>query len=275
MKIQFLGTAAAEGFPAPFCTCEKCNRARKLGGKNLRTRSQALIDGKLLIDLNADTLSHTLRFGIDLSGVNHCLITHDHIDHWGKDDICNLRRHFTHAPEGWEGFTVFGSSDLLPLLEEVAKLDTLWLHHRIVEPFAPFRVGAYTVTALKAHHGTAHPYVYAISNGSKAMLYGHDTDIFKEETWDHLKESGLHFDLVSLDCTEGAMEELSYHGHGCLGRDIRFRAMLKEAGVADENTVFVLNHFSHNGFHACYDDFAPIAAKEGFLTSYDGLSLDF
>ena len=50
MKIQFLGTAAAEGFPAIFCNCEYCNKARELKGKNIRTRSQAIIDDKILLD---------------------------------------------------------------------------------------------------------------------------------------------------------------------------------------------------------------------------------
>jgi phosphoribosyl 1,2-cyclic phosphodiesterase len=31
MKLNFLGTAAAEGFPAIFCNCEYCKEARKLG----------------------------------------------------------------------------------------------------------------------------------------------------------------------------------------------------------------------------------------------------
>ena len=48
MKLQFLGTAAAEGFPALFCQCENCKRARELGGRNIRSRSQALVDGKIL-----------------------------------------------------------------------------------------------------------------------------------------------------------------------------------------------------------------------------------
>ena len=61
MKIKFLGTAAAEGFPAVFCNCEYCNKARELGGKNIRTRSQAIIDNKLLIDLPADTYFHFLQ----------------------------------------------------------------------------------------------------------------------------------------------------------------------------------------------------------------------
>jgi len=34
MKVKILGTAAAEGWPALFCRCPACQRARKLGGKN-------------------------------------------------------------------------------------------------------------------------------------------------------------------------------------------------------------------------------------------------
>ena len=50
MKIQILGTAAAEGWPALFCNCEACRRAREKGGKNIRTRAGTLIDDQLLID---------------------------------------------------------------------------------------------------------------------------------------------------------------------------------------------------------------------------------
>ena len=35
MKIQFLGTAAAEGIPALWCRCENCVRSRKAGGAGL------------------------------------------------------------------------------------------------------------------------------------------------------------------------------------------------------------------------------------------------
>ena len=42
MKLQYLGTAAAEGWPALFCTCDNCARARAAGGKNIRTRRKAL-----------------------------------------------------------------------------------------------------------------------------------------------------------------------------------------------------------------------------------------
>ena len=54
MHFQYLGTAAAEGWPAVFCNCPLCKRAALLGGRNIRTRSQALINKDLLIDLPPD-----------------------------------------------------------------------------------------------------------------------------------------------------------------------------------------------------------------------------
>ncbi len=38
MKLTYLGTAAAEGWPAVFCNCPCCRQARVLGGKDIRTR---------------------------------------------------------------------------------------------------------------------------------------------------------------------------------------------------------------------------------------------
>ena len=38
MKIQFLGTAAAEAAPAVFCACDHCRYAREKGGKEIRLR---------------------------------------------------------------------------------------------------------------------------------------------------------------------------------------------------------------------------------------------
>lgn len=82
MKIRFLGTAAAEGFPALFCNCKYCKEARRLGGKNLRTRSQSLINDDLLIDIPADTLSHFLTGDIRGDRIKYLLITHSHSDHF-------------------------------------------------------------------------------------------------------------------------------------------------------------------------------------------------
>ena len=50
MKVLFLGTAAAEGWPAVFCKCDSCMKARKLGGKNIRTRSSCIIDDIYMVE---------------------------------------------------------------------------------------------------------------------------------------------------------------------------------------------------------------------------------
>lgn len=69
MKVQFLGTVAAEGGPALFCNCKYCKEAQKRGGKNIRTRSQILINEDVLVDLPADTYFHKLQYNLDLSKI--------------------------------------------------------------------------------------------------------------------------------------------------------------------------------------------------------------
>ena len=91
MKLTYLGTAAAEGFPAVFCNCAYCNEARTLGGKNIRTRSQALINEDLLIDLPADTYFHFLQNGIRGDQIAYLLVTHAHSDHFYPAELESAR----------------------------------------------------------------------------------------------------------------------------------------------------------------------------------------
>ena len=56
-----------------------------------------------------------------------------------------------------------------------------------------------------------------------------------------------------------------------LPENVQVRDRMVEMGLADENTKFICNHYSHNGTHVVYDDFVPIAGKEGLLVSYDGM----
>lgn len=275
MKIRYLGTAAAEGLPALFCSCDTCKKARSLGGRNIRMRAQALIDDTLLMDLGPDLLAHSIRFGIDLTKLQHCLVTHNHEDHFYEYSLHYIRRGcFSTPPENWV-FRVYANDEIIQTVNAASGSSSGQLEGICVEPFRPFAVGKYTVTALKALHGAKDPYVYAISDGSKTLLYAHDSDIFPDETWAYLKVSGLRFDLVSMDCTEGAMESIPYQGHMCLGYNRIFRQKLMDIGAADKKTVFVSNHFSHNGKDACYDDYAPLAEKDGILTSYDGMEIEF
>ena len=77
MKILCMGTAA-EGWPTLFCSCPVCAHAREAGGRNLRTRTQALLDGSLLLDFPPDTYSHALQYGLNLGNIRTLLVTHGH-----------------------------------------------------------------------------------------------------------------------------------------------------------------------------------------------------
>ncbi len=275
MEFQFLGTAAAEGVPALWCNCEVCKKSRKAGGRALRTRSQAIIDGKLLIDFPADTLMHILQNGIDLLNVDHCLITHSHSDHLYATDVAMIRPGFAHLPDGYK-LTFHGSAKmaekLLPVVKPLADSIGVTGFEEIL-PFTPVKVGDYTVTALPAIHDPGSgPVFYQISDGEKTVLYAHDTHFFHDDVWAYFEKTKPHFDMVSLDCTNTCLP-LTYVGHMGLAENVQVKKKMLEMGIADENTVFVCHHFSHNGINAAYDDFVPVAAKEGFLVSYDGMKL--
>ena len=65
MKLHFLGTAASEGIPNPFCRCEHCLKARKLAGKDIRTHSSAIVDDIMLIDVSPTFSYQLMRDGMD------------------------------------------------------------------------------------------------------------------------------------------------------------------------------------------------------------------
>ena len=67
MKLKYYGTAAAEGVPAIWCSCDVCKKSHKYGGRNIRTRSQALVNDRLLIDMPPDTLYHFQYLGLPLN----------------------------------------------------------------------------------------------------------------------------------------------------------------------------------------------------------------
>ena len=90
MKLKYLGTAAYEGVPSLFCDCAVCRKSKRTGGKNLRSRSQALVNDDLLIDFPADTVWHSHAYGLDWNSITDCIITHSHSDHLYAADTAML-----------------------------------------------------------------------------------------------------------------------------------------------------------------------------------------
>ena len=276
MKIQYLGTAAAEGIPAIFCDCKTCQKARKLGGKEIRTRSQAIIDDRLLIDFPADTYMHFLQYNLPLSKIQNCLITHSHADHLYPKELHMRKSGFANIVENSP--LVFYSDksgfDMISEIKTAGAISDDDLQVKKISLNTPFDVDGYSVTALRAAHAdVTSPVVYLIEKDGKTLFYSNDTSEYPPESMEYLKTLKKPIDLISLDCTE-ACSNATYSGHLSLERGRDLRKTLIEIGAADKNTVFVLNHFSHNSKNVLYKDFVKIAAKLDFEVSYDGMVIE-
>ena len=277
MKIKYYGTSAAEGIPGLFCDCENCRYAREKGGRNIRTRSQAQVNNSLLIDLPPDTLYHVQHMGLELYKVEHLFITHAHSDHLLATDLLEKQEGHAHY-SGMKPISVYGSMQTVDRIfsavhRKVHVNSGRWILQEIM-PFMPVKADKFTVTPLKAAHAyELGSYIYDIFDGTKRMLYGHDTGYFLDETWNYLEDQKPYYNLVSLDCTAGNSDRCSDH-HMNIDMCKKVRDRLTELGCADESTLFVLHHFSHNCSDS-YDSLSPISEKEGFTVSYDGMEIEF
>lgn len=274
MKLTYYGTAAGEGWPGLFCNCELCNKARELGGKNIRTRSQALVNNDLLIDLPPDTYMHSLIYGLDLSKVDGLLVTHSHSDHLNASDLEMLREPYAHnRPNNMQ---VFGNLKVKERIEndmpDAYSVGSRFSFSRAI-PFQPFKIKDYTVAALLALHAKSEECLfYRITQGGKTILYAHDTGFFPDSTIEFLKSDNIQMDLVSFDCT--MQQDSDGNNHMGLTDAVKERQRLMDLGLCHENTIWVVNHFSHNG-KWLHDDMEKEAAKCGFIASYDGMVIEF
>lgn len=276
MKLRYLGTAAYEGVPSLFCDCEVCRKSKAAGGKNMRSRSQALVNDELLIDFPADTVWHSQRFGLNWDKITDCIITHSHSDHLYPADTAMLAKGYA---RGNNKLHFHCGETGLNKLKEVAEREHIGerLELSLVKPFEKFTVcgGKYTVLPLPADHacGTS-PVIYAIESGGKRMLYAHDTGMFSEEVWGGLRSLGK-LDFVSLDCTAClALGGDWERGHMSVGSNLRTIERMKKEKIADDKTIFVINHFSHNGGQT-YDELCEAVKDKNLIVAFDGMEIEF
>lgn len=270
MKLTYLGTAAAEGFPAVFCNCEYCREARRLGGKNIRTRSQSLINFDLLIDLGPDTYHHFLTNGIEGDLIKYAIITHPHEDHFYPLEILNRGPIYSHNHRVPTLTLVCAqaASDMLPEGPKNTEV-------KVIGAYETVTLGEYEITALPARHMRAGdtPFIYLIK-GDKTLLYAHDTGYLFDEVIDYLADNGVRLDAITLDCTYVTNIVDDANGHMGFANNARLLERLRSLGIVHEGTVCYANHFSHNGnpLHECIE---PIAKELGLSVSYDGLTIEF
>lgn len=279
MEFTYLGTAAAEGWPAVFCRCKYCLEAQRLGGKNIRTRSQAIINDDLLIDLPPDTYLHKLAHNLDLTRVKYLLLTHCHMDHFYPQEL-TVRGSCYSVDMVSPDLEIYCAEESFALFNrctgwEIDKESLSHLHFHILKAFEPVQAGPYTITPLPANHMDMRhePFIYHITDeAGVSVFYLHDSGYYLPAVWDYFKAQKKSADLISFDTTCGEEDTHGKGSHMGFPDVVRVRNEMREIGLVDAHTRCVLNHFSHNG-HLLYHELEALAGPEQLEVSFDGKKL--
>lgn len=310
MRLTFLGTAAAEGFPALWCRCERCTTARHHGGRNLRFRSAALVNDDLMLDAGPDLVASAVRLGVDLAPAQALLVTHPHTDHLDPSTFLWRRQGFCSTP--LPVLRVYAARSSLAKMmrvdgQDIAPEALRMEHHRISafqsfdirtggaldpDPRFPPNVGDlpesaarhYRVWTFAASH--AGPEVEALffavqqREGPEvtgrtelpAFLYATDTGPFRDETWSALDRLVSQGVRFSATAIDSTMGlGKDSTGHMSLRQMEAHQLELERRGLLASGARRLAHHFSHNGTPP-YDELAALLAGRSLLPAYDGLT---
>ena len=244
MKLKIYGTGASAGFPAMWCSCENCQTARKLGGKNLRRRTCSCIDDKILIDLGPDILGMEYTDGLPLYQIHHILLTHSHMDHWHIDDFehINIPKSGIVGPENLEIYLNQRAKDKYDYVNSSHKALEETIHFHLLEHMKSFMIEDYKITPIQTIHTRKEEcYIYVIEHEEKTLLYAHDSIKFPESTF-------------VMDNHELEMK-------------------MREAGCLKEGARIVITHFNH-GTNPTHERVSKVAEQYGYIAAYDGITLE-
>lgn len=282
MKLQFLGTGAAEGAPAIFCRCVVCEELRRRGQEEYHTRAQFIIDDILGIEFPPDAYYHALRFGVDLTALQHLLITHSHMDHFYAHDF--ILRGYKYTSESNLPLTIYGNAEVIKVFAECTRRemkDCVVPNYTLVEvhPFVPFTAGDYMVTPLLAQHSKEEQaFVYLVEKGDKAYLHLTDTGRLPTATLEYL-EKYFHtktnkVDFVTFDCTFLRRTAGEVSRHMGLEDNKAMQMEFLRRNITDEHTKYAITHYSHNGA-PLKENLQAWANEYGYIPSFDGLCVEF
>jgi len=267
MNIRLLGTGAAEGIPAFYSSTRVSEIARRERGYDVRTRSAALVDNCLKIDLGPDTLAQMHRDGLDARDWCAVLFTHSHDDHFCRSELQYALHPFSTCE--CMPFPIYGNATIVSRIRERYPewpMELIETHS-----FQPFTIGDYEIIPVHAYHlleEDAHNFI--IRRDGRTLMYATDTGIWREDTWSYLE--GHRLDLLIIECGHGRVPS-EYFGHLTVDDLLGVVARMREMGVVHEGTRIVTTHHGHNG-DLTHAELQEILAPHGIEPGYDGMVLE-
>lgn len=287
MQSILLGTGGGECIPALFCDCEVCRRARRLGGREIRTRTDFMIDEQSMIDFGPDVYSQCVSSGVDLLRLKNIFLTHFHDDHISLENL--IMRH-SGKVKGEFPVRIWGSPQALDAIVKEG-LPFYRIHgwdgapnyfssyeFCPIEPYRTYEIDGMSVTPVPAAHGgyaqSELGYNYIVKNkAGKTFLYAADTGWYEKETWQFFKEWGGSFDFLVMECTYGD-HEIDDYAEGHLDfKNLRYVLQrLEEYGCMKRKTPVYLTHICHLN-RTFGEDIHRRFADEGWnvTAGYDGM----
>ena len=274
--MRFIGTGAGEGTPNPFCSCEICENARRVGGKEIRTRSSFRLDSETIIDIGADFFAQSFMLGEPFYNLRHVLYTHTHDDHFNYTMI--WERFVKHSKSS-EPLNVYFTDTAYDIIDKFY-LDSPMtagcegcitpenIQFKRLEFLQCYKIGNYDVTPLRGDHSTVfekNSANYLIENADMSLFYAVDSGPFLDETLEYLAEKKL--DYFIGECTFPIIGKdyiPNIRGHMDLNAFLKNLNILYDKNIIHRKTKIYITHIS------------PVGATHSRLTEYiNSLDLPF
>ena len=270
--ILFLGTGAGEGIPSFYCDCNICRQARKLGGKNIRTRTAFQIGETIRIDWGPDGAAQSWKHNLEAGKLKHLFFTHSHEDHFYTGDFWVRRA--SQIPNNTV-LNVYGNKEVFGMIDSA--IGGKWEKHlmRFTELVPGKKViledNGFEVTALHANHtAPENSLMFHFKMHGKEALFTGDTGEFMASAWEYLK--GCHLDLILADTT-WCFERI---GGGHLGfyETSDYLKKMRAMGIANEKTRVYTVHMAHCKGAKMHSELERLLPELGLIPGYDGLIVD-
>ncbi|MBS1717281.1 MAG: hypothetical protein JSS72_06080 [Armatimonadetes bacterium] len=267
MVIQLLGTGAADGIPSLYSDSRVSSFARQHGGREIRRRASALIDGEIKIDYTPDIQGECSALGLQPLDWSLVIFTHSDPDHFAPLELQYALYPFT------ENLLMpFAIAANETIMRDLWRMYPEWpMELRVTRSFESFVHAGYSITPIRSNHledEDSHNLIF--EKDGKRILYATDTGVYKPETWEFLQS--LPMDILVLECTDGICSS-GYCGHLDLKEFLSVIEKMHGQGTLTASSQIVTTHHSHHG-DVTYEEYVKLLEPHGVIAGFDGITLD-